>query len=164
MQDLKIYCFTLHEYTVLNKMPKYIKLLGLGKNNFSKEYLDEKKGLNINSLNEYYGEATGLYWIWKNELKQMDKKEDMYRELVWFARNNPPKGIRLKRWKRIIAEYPEETSALECSGESDWTNGFNSGCLASFRYAARVLKGQITVWGEDWDTDFPELDTYDFDA
>lgn len=97
-------------------------------------------------------------------LKQMDKKEDMYRELVWFARNNPPKGIRLKRWKRIIAEYPEETAALECSGESDWTNGFNSGCLASFRYAARVLKGQITVWGEDWDTDFPELDTYDFDA
>ena len=74
MTDLKIYCFTLNEYLILNKLPSYINILGLGKTNFNKNYLDEKKGLNLNSLNHYYGEATGFYWIWKNELKKMNKK------------------------------------------------------------------------------------------
>ena len=74
MTDLRIYCFTLNEYLILNKFPSYIQILGLGKTNFNKNYLDEKKGLNLNSLNHYYGEATGFYWIWKNELKKMNKK------------------------------------------------------------------------------------------
>ena len=55
MTDLKIYCFTLNEYLILNKLPSYIQILGLGKTNFKKNYLDEKKGLNLNSLNHYYG-------------------------------------------------------------------------------------------------------------
>ena len=74
MTDIRIYCFTLNEYAILNKLPSYIHPLGLGKNNFNQKYLNEKKGLNINSLNPYYGEASGFYWIWKNELKKMDKK------------------------------------------------------------------------------------------
>ena len=74
MKDLKIYCFTLKEYLILSKLPNYIQPLGLGKNSFDQNYLDEKNGTNIYHLNQYYGEASGIYWIWKNELKNMDRK------------------------------------------------------------------------------------------
>ena len=40
MTDLKIYCFTLNEYLILNKFPSYIQILGLGKTNLNKNYLD----------------------------------------------------------------------------------------------------------------------------
>lgn len=73
MVNLKIYCFTLKEYSILKKLPKYIHLLGLGKNNFNQGYFDEKKGENISYLNQYYGEATGFYWIWKNQVKKMSR-------------------------------------------------------------------------------------------
>ena len=73
MPDLKIYCFTIKEYKILEKLPKYITPLGLGNDIFSNKYLDEKQGENICNLNNYYGEATGLYWIWKNEIKNMNK-------------------------------------------------------------------------------------------
>ena len=71
MTDLKIYCFTIKNYKILEKLPKHILPLGLGNNEFPKNFLSEKQGANISSLNKYYGEASGLYWIWKNEIKNM---------------------------------------------------------------------------------------------
>ena len=57
-------------------LPNVIIPLGLGKNTFPSNWLDEKKGENISELNSYYGELTGLYWVWKNKLSSM-KKDDL---------------------------------------------------------------------------------------
>ena len=73
MTDLKIYCFTIKNYKILEKLPKHILPLGLGNNQFPNNFLNEKQGANISNLNKYYGEASGLYWIWKNEIKNMNK-------------------------------------------------------------------------------------------
>ena len=65
MTDLQIYCFTIKNYKILEKLPRHIFPLGLGESEFPLNFLSEKHGDNISNLNKYYGEASGLYWIWK---------------------------------------------------------------------------------------------------
>lgn len=59
---------TLKHYSVLQKLPKSIIPFGLGDHVYPKDWLSEKNGDNILSLNKFYGETTGMYWIWKNYL------------------------------------------------------------------------------------------------
>ena len=40
--------------------------VGLGQDNFSKEWLGDREGNNISEKNKYYGEYTFHYWLWKN--------------------------------------------------------------------------------------------------
>jgi len=63
---LKIYCISTIYRKILDNLPKYILPLGVGKNLFPNNWLDEKKGKNISDLNQYYGEHSGIYWVWKN--------------------------------------------------------------------------------------------------
>ena len=72
---LNIFCTAIKYYKVIDKLPKYIIPLGLGEEHYPSSWLNEKKGDNICSLNKYYGEATGIYWVWKNYLKNL-KKDD----------------------------------------------------------------------------------------
>ena len=76
MVKLQIFCSSLNYYNILEKLPLYIKPLGLGNNIFPSNWLDEKKGTNISKLNKHYGEFTGFYWIWKNKIKDL-KNDDM---------------------------------------------------------------------------------------
>ena len=69
-----IYCFTIKHYAVLNRLPNNFIPFGLGSEDFPSHWLTEKEGKNIMHLNNFYGEATGMYWIWKNHLKNLDKK------------------------------------------------------------------------------------------
>ena len=50
MVNLDIYCTTIHYFNVLDKLPSYIKPLGLGNNNYPKHWLSEKNGENISKL------------------------------------------------------------------------------------------------------------------
>ncbi len=75
MVNLDIFCTTIHYFNVLDKLPSYIKPLGLGNNNYPKHWLNEKNGENISKLNKYYGETSGFYWIWKNKLKDKEKND-----------------------------------------------------------------------------------------
>ncbi len=75
MINLDIYCTTLHHFKILDKLPSYIKPLGLGDNSFPKHWLTEKEGKNISNLNKYYGEMSGIYWIWKNKLKSKNSND-----------------------------------------------------------------------------------------
>ncbi|RZO48172.1 MAG: DUF4422 domain-containing protein [Candidatus Pelagibacterales bacterium] len=68
MINLKIYCTSIQYFDILDKLPPYIKPLGLGDGNFPKHWLNEKNGENIADLNKYFSEWTGIYWIWKNRL------------------------------------------------------------------------------------------------
>jgi len=44
--------------------------VGLGADNFSKEYFRDNTGHNIAKKNKYYGEYTFHYWLWKNYLEK----------------------------------------------------------------------------------------------
>ena len=50
-------------FRILDKLPPYIKPLGLGNNTFPEHWLTEQNGENISHLNKHFGEATGFYWI-----------------------------------------------------------------------------------------------------
>ena len=72
---LKIFCNTIKYYRIIDKLPKYIIPLGLGNAKFPAHWLTEKSGKNIIQLNKYYGEATGIYWIWKNYLNNFSSED-----------------------------------------------------------------------------------------
>ena len=71
--NLKIFCMTIKHLSVLQKLPKSIIPFGLGNHIYPENWLNEKNGQNILGLNKFYGETTGMYWIWKNYL---DKFKD----------------------------------------------------------------------------------------
>ena len=59
-------CLNSHHLENLKKL-NYIPV-GLGKNEFSNEWLRDNTGENISEKNSYYGEYTFYYWLWKNLL------------------------------------------------------------------------------------------------
>ena len=75
------------KYKILEKLPSYIKPLGLGEESYPKDWLTEKKGENISSLNKYYAEFTGLYWVWKNRIKNLNKDDligNCHNRVLWL--------------------------------------------------------------------------------
>lgn len=75
MKKLTIFCTSIKYFKILDKLPNYITKIGLGESNFPNDWHDEKKGKNISHLNKNYGELTGVYWIWKNLLKNFNKND-----------------------------------------------------------------------------------------
>jgi hypothetical protein len=74
--NLIIYAASSYNLKILNKLPKHIIPFGLGENNFSYNWLCEKNlKYNISNLNIYYGEASGVYALWKNELEKFTKDQ-----------------------------------------------------------------------------------------
>ena len=96
---------------------------------------------------------------WNKELAEWEETWDVindfsqkYEDLVWYARKphyqdvdthyaDTPKDIR-EGCKRAIArveeQYPNEINAL-MRDETNWTHGFNSGCLAAFRFLRSIF-------------------------
>ena len=103
--------------------------------------------------------------IYRNEhAEAFAKKERKYSDLVWYARSRPkedtafwekvPDHIRegaLNAQARVEEAYPFEASALS----DDWNHGFNSGCLAAFRYVHTALQEDLGTAEQE----FPSLDT-----
>ena len=70
MNNYKIFCMCLHEHHLINiKKLNYIPV-GLGKNNFSTDWVRDNTDDNISVKNPYYGEYTFYYWYWKNMLHE----------------------------------------------------------------------------------------------
>ena len=74
MNNLTNFCITLdpdHEKLIkkLNFVP-----VGLGEKNFSENCITDKIGENISNKNQFYGEYTFHYWIWKNYLDKIQTK------------------------------------------------------------------------------------------
>ena len=72
MRNLTMYCLSMNDnhYNLIKKFD-YIPV-GLGKDNFSSQWLRDNTGKNISQKNKYYGEYTFHYWIWKNYLDKID--------------------------------------------------------------------------------------------
>ena len=75
MNKLKVYCASVVYRKILDKFPQYLIPLGMGKGKFPKHWLNENDGDNIAHLNRFYGEHSGIYWVWKNQIKGL-KKDD----------------------------------------------------------------------------------------
>jgi hypothetical protein len=81
--------------------------------------------------------------------KAIGEKISKYFDLVWYARKPPSWDTETDYWKNSKPEnrkkcydecskieelYPEEVDELRCPTSGNWHHGFNSGCLAAFRY------------------------------
>ena len=75
MTNLVVYCASAYNLKVLDKLPSYIKPIGLGGANFPNHWLTEKVGENISKLNKFYGEHSAIYWVWKNKLNEMNDSD-----------------------------------------------------------------------------------------
>ena len=69
MFSLCIFNRHLLKIKALNYIP-----VGLGKDNFSNEWLRDNTKENISYKNKYYGEYTFHYWLWKNYIDKLDDK------------------------------------------------------------------------------------------
>ena len=68
MFNLEIYCTSLQYFNVLDKLPPYIKPLGLGNRKFPKHWLTETNGENIVDL-KYHISNNGLFLLFFHFLK-----------------------------------------------------------------------------------------------
>ena len=74
MQNLNMYCLTINEDHLEGiKKIGYLPV-GLGNNIKSKEFIRDNTSLNISKKNPHYGEYTFHYWIWKNNMKNLENK------------------------------------------------------------------------------------------
>ena len=65
-----MYCISM-ENSHLNKIKKLnYTPVGLGPNEFDKEWTRDNTGMNISNKNKFYGENTFHYWLWKNQLNE----------------------------------------------------------------------------------------------
>ena len=71
MNNLDIYCVTNRKLLFLENTP--LKLVGVGKDEFSDKYLRCDDKINIYDREKYYSELTFHYWYWKNCLHKENK-------------------------------------------------------------------------------------------
>ena len=111
MSNLTMFCLSMDsKHLNLIKEFNYIPV-GLGKDNFSKEWMRDNTGNNISEKNRNYGEYTFHYWIWKN---YMDKLNDnwigfcQYRKF-WTIKNYDHSNINLETLPSIVLkDIPNE--------------------------------------------------------
>ena len=85
--------------------------VGLGSKKFSEKWFEDKKGENIANKNEYYGEYTFHYWLWKNYIDKLPNKWigfSQYRKFFTLS-NTFKNDFTLKNLSnKIIKNIPED--------------------------------------------------------
>ncbi len=111
-----MFCITLNPDHV-----DYIKSLNytpvvLGNKNSSSHILGDKKGDNISHKNKYYGEYTFHYWLWKNNLNNINENWIgfcQYRKF-WSLNFSSNDQINLKNLKnKTLKDIPDELDKFE---------------------------------------------------
>ena len=109
VSNLDMYCITLNPMH-LNLIKKIgYKPVGLGYANFSADWITDNNGKEISSKNQYYGEYTFHYNLWKNNLIAGDKWTGFcqYRKF-WTIKKNNKKIETFENFNTIILkEIPE---------------------------------------------------------
>jgi hypothetical protein len=72
MNKINIYCLGLFNEDLNKILSLGYKPVGLGEENFDKNWLRDNTGDNISHKNKYYGECTFHYWFWKNKLNEIE--------------------------------------------------------------------------------------------
>ena len=107
-----MFCLTMNSnHLNFIKEINYIPV-GLGKDNFSNEWFRDNTGINITKKNNYYGEYTFHYWLWKNYIDLDEMKGGwigfcQYRKF-WSAEKRDLLPNSLKQLKTLLlTEIPE---------------------------------------------------------
>lgn len=122
-------------------------------------YPGDDTGDNISDLNEYFGELTGMYWVWQN-----DTTSD-YIGLCHYRRyflNEDGTFMEKKDFSRIFEEYEaitSKTSICDNSYYEDFSKSHNARDLDAVKNAIAVLypeylldyekamAGKFSYWG-----------------
>ena len=122
----------------LIKQLNYIPV-GLGNSYFNKEWIDDKAEYNISEKNQYYGEYTFHYKLWKNNLLKENDKWVGFCQYRKFWTIKDIKNIKLdyvEFKKTILNKIPEEINSYETIiGNELFVNSFKlskfikKGCL-----------------------------------
>jgi hypothetical protein len=127
MKNLQMYCISLNpSHLDLIKNTGYAPV-GLGDKDFSSEWLIDKTKNNISLKNNFYGEYTFHYWLWKNN--KIESKGWVgfcqYRKF-WKKDFNNFKVSNFKEFNNIILkEIPENLSKYDTIlGENYFINQF----------------------------------------
>ena len=113
-------------------------------------------------ITEYWGKHTPE--IRNSAFNAMDKIEQKYPDEVAKLNGELP--------KKMKTNLPEEMreAVYQMLFSTDWEHGFNSGCLAAFRFALTALDREL-YWNDEFEewlptggiedavSEFPELDT-----
>lgn len=92
MNNIYISTFGKKTIKVKNEIP--IEVGSANRNNFLYSVRDDT-GINISNENKYYGELTGLYWVWKNQAIQND-------ELIGFGHYNKTLNVSFKKAYELL--------------------------------------------------------------
>ena len=128
MAKLKMFCITMSpEHGELIKEVNY-EPVGLGEKKFPKYFYTDRTGESISSKNPFYGEYTFHYWLWKNQIKNLDDSWIgfcQYRKF-WAFDEIFYKKINYQELKNIILnDIPENLDSYESIlGEPLFVNQF----------------------------------------
>ena len=108
-----IFCVTNSELKYLEQLP--VKLVGVGKNIFSKKYISCLNGKNIQKKEKNYSELTFHYWFWKNRLKFYNTNSWIgfcQKRRFWIKSNKKIKSLKELK-KNIITKAPKQWNKYE---------------------------------------------------
>tara|TARA_B100001057_G_scaffold299810_1_gene299943 strand:- start:1079 stop:1882 length:804 start_codon:yes stop_codon:yes gene_type:complete len=114
MTNLKTYCVSNLANSNLEKLD--LTLVGVGENDFPKNYITCRKGDNIQQKEKYYSELTFHYWFWKNELKNMS--DDIWigfcqKRRFWIKDNHSKIDNINDLKKNILRSIPNEWNTYD---------------------------------------------------
>jgi hypothetical protein len=154
MDDATIFCLCLHN-ELLEKVKKLgYTPVGLGKNNFSSDWLKDSDGVNISDKNFYYGEHSFHYWFWKNRLENIEEGNWIgfcaYRRF-WKKNKNTINKIS-KIEDIVLNKIPKEWENFDVIlGDKmhlesiKWIKVLKYGKMAFFRNPKSILKKGRTI-------------------
>ena len=113
MENLKMFALCLHARHLRDiKSLKYIPV-GLGKNNFSSDWLRDNTGNHISDKNPFYGEYTFHYWFWKNMIDTIpDETWIGFCGYRYFWQNSNSKIYNPKK-SDILSSVPKEWNKFD---------------------------------------------------
>ncbi len=100
-------------------------------------FLGDDTGDNISDLNEFYGELTGIYWIWKNETEADIIGICHYRR---YFLNEDGMIMSASDYQRILEEYDLMISDLPSSGGTNRENYARAHSIAELNAVADAIQ------------------------
>ena len=109
MKKLEIFCVTNKKIDFLEKLN--LTLVGVGQEIFSENYIECKKGINIEYKEKNYSELTFHYWFWKNMLPSYS--DDTWigfcqKRRFWLSKKNMNISSFDELNKCLLKEIPKE--------------------------------------------------------
>lgn len=100
-------------------------------------YLGDERGENISAQNSYYGELTGLYWIWKHETEADLVGICHYRR---YFLNEDGRFMNQMEYENILADCDVMTSEFVSFGKSNWETYARTHNAADMQAVGEAIK------------------------